>query len=147
MTAASARALLRSAAGSQGHIGPAPGSLSVRLISGVRASYGLALLCVPGPMITALTGAPVSGRVIAVARVLGVRQLVQAGICGLAPTRGLTQVGVAVDGLHAASMLGLAGVEPGLRRALLAETAIAAGLASATTASLHRQPGVAGRLR
>jgi hypothetical protein len=98
-------------------------------------------------MITALAGAPVSGRVLAVARVLGVRQLAQAGICGLAPTRRLVQAGVAVDGLHAASMLGLAGAEPGLRRALLAETVIAAGLASATIASLHRQPGVAGRAR
>jgi len=147
MTAASTRALLRSAAGSLGQAGPAPFSLSVRLISAVRASYGLALLCLPGPMITALAGAPVSGRVLAVARVLGIRQLAQAGICGLAPTSWLTQAGVAVDGLHAASMLGLAGAEPGLRRALLAETVIAAGLASATTASLHRQPGVPGRVR
>jgi hypothetical protein len=125
----------------------AHGSLSVRLISAARASYGLALLCVPGPMITALAGAPVSGRALAVARVLGVRQLAQAGVCGLAPTGRLAQAGVAVDGLHAASMLGLAGAEPRLRRALLAETVIAAGLASATKASLHRQPGVAGRTR
>jgi hypothetical protein len=125
----------------------APGPLSVRLISAVRASYGLALLCVPGPMITALAGGPVSGRVLTVARVLGVRQLAQGMICGLAPVRELVEAGVAADGLHGASMLVLAGAEPRLRRALLAETVIAAALASAAATSLHRQPGVAGRTR
>lgn len=115
---------------------------SPRALSVVRASYGLALLSVPGPMIRAMTGAPVASRSLAVARVLGARQLAQAAICGLAPTRRLIAAGAAVDGLHGASMLALAGAEPRLRRALLAETVIAAALTSATAAILHRQPGV-----
>lgn len=143
MTAVSARALLRSVVGSLGQLVPAPAPLGVRSMSIARAGYGGALLCVPGPMITALTGAPVSGRVLAVARVLGARQLAQAAVCGLAPARGLIQAGAVVDGLHGASILALAGEKPRLRRALLAETVIAAALASAAAASLHRQPGVA----
>ena len=141
---ASARALLRSVAGALQQAGQAPAPLGTRWTSVaracciVRASYGGALLCVPGPMITAVTGAPASGRVRAVARVLGARQLAQAVVCGLAPRRGLIQAGAAADGLHAASMLALAGTEPTLRRALLADTAIAAAFASVATTSLRR---------
>lgn len=141
---ASARALLRSVAGALQQAGPAPATLGTRWMSAVRAGsvvragYGAALLCVPGPMITAVTGAPVSGRVRAVAHVLGARQLVQAAVCGLAPDRGLVQAGAAADGLHSASMLALASTEPTLRRALLADGAIAAALASVATTSLRR---------
>ena len=138
MTAASTRALLRTVMGSLGQLAPAPAPLGVRWMSVARAGYGGALLCAPGPIIAALTGAPANGRVLAVARVLGVRQLAQAAVCGLAPARGLIQAGAAVDCLHGASMLALAGAEPKLRRALLAETVIAAALASAAAASLHR---------
>jgi len=137
---ASARALLRSVAGAVQQDGPAPAALGTRWMNVVRAGYGGALLCVPGPMISAVTGAPVSGRVRAVARVLGARQLVQAAVCGLAPGRRLVQAGAAADGLHAASMLALAGTEPALRRALLAETAIASAFASVATTSLRREP-------
>jgi hypothetical protein len=119
---------------------------SVRWMSVARAGYGGALLCVPGPMITALTGTPVAGRDLAVARVLGVRQLAQAAVCGPAPARGLIQAGAAVDCLHAASMLALARAQPRLRRALLAETVIAAALAAAAAASLQGQPGVADQM-
>jgi hypothetical protein len=139
---ASARiqALLRSAAGSQRQTGPGPAALGMRFMCAARAAYGAVLLCVPGPVISALTAAPASGRARAVARVLGARQVIQAAVCGLAPRRGLIQAGAAVDGLHAGSMLALAGAEPRLRRALLAETAIGAVLASAAATVLRRQP-------
>jgi len=136
----SARALLRSLAGALQQAGPAPATLGTRGASVVRVGYGVALLCIPGPMISAVTGAPVSGRVRAVARVLGARQLVQAAVCGLAPGRGLVQAGAAADGLHSASMLALAGTEPVLRRALLADGAIAAAFATVATTSLRRSP-------
>src|SRR5215813_9288203 len=96
---APARALLRSVAGALRQADPAHAPLGTRWMSVIRAScfiragYGGALLCFPGPMITAMTGAPASGRVRAVARVLGTRQLVQAAVCGLAPERGLVQAG------------------------------------------------------
>jgi len=139
------QALLGSAVGGQRHFRPAPAPVGMRWMSAVRAAYGGALLCAPGPMISALTAAPASGRARAVARVLGARQVAQAVVCGLAPRRGVIQAGAAVDGLHAGSMLVLAGSEPRLRRALLAETAIGATLASAAATSLRRQPGEAGR--
>ncbi len=109
-----------------------------RWASLIRAGYGLALLCVPGRMITGLTGAPASGRARAVARVLGARHLAQGAICGMVPARGLIRAGAAADGLHAASMLALAGAEPGLRSALMADTAIAAIFASAGVAALRQ---------
>lgn len=147
MTAASTRALLRSAVASLGQLAPPPAPLAVRWMSVARAGYGAALLHDPGPMITALTGAPVSGRERAVARVLGARQVAQAAVCGLAPTRGLIQAGGAVDAVHAASMLALAGAKPRLRRALLAETAIAVVLALAAAVGVHQQSGAASRMR
>jgi hypothetical protein len=73
--------------------------------------------------------------------------VVQAAVCAASPARALIQVGVAADGLHAASMMALAGAEPRLRRALLAETAIAAALASAAATGLRRQRGAANRVR
>jgi hypothetical protein len=112
----------------------------------VRAGYGIALLCLPGTLITAVTGDPASVRVRAVARVLGARQLAQAAICGLAPVRDLIEAGVAADGLHAASMLMMAGAEPGLRRALLTDAVIAATFAGAAATSVRRTPASPSRV-
>jgi hypothetical protein len=117
-----------------------PALPGMRWSSLVRAGYGVALLCSPGPLVTAVTGDPASARVSAVARVLGGRQLAQGTICGLAPARELIEAGAAADGLHAASMLVLAGAEPRLRRALLADAVIAAALAWVGAASLRRTP-------
>jgi len=128
------RALRRSIAGQL----PAPAPPGMRWVSVVRACYGVVLLGLPAPLITALAGSPPSARVQAVARVLGGRQLAQGTICGLAPARELIEAGAAADGLHSASMLALATGQPGLRRALLADAAIAAALALAAAASLHR---------
>lgn len=114
----------------------APSALAgTRWMSIVRAGYGVALLAVPGQLLTTVTGCSVSSRVRVVARVLGARQLAQATICGLAPTSGLIRAGAAADGLHAASMLALAGMEAGLRRALLADAAIGGAFASAAAAA------------
>jgi hypothetical protein len=136
--------LLRSAVNSRRQPDLAPAPPGLRWMNAVRAAYGGALLCVPGPIISAVTVAPASRRARTVARVLGARQVAQAAVCGLAPTRGLIQAGAAVDGLHASSMLALAGAEPRLRRALLAETVIAAALASAAATGLRRRPGPVG---
>jgi hypothetical protein len=116
----------------------APALPATRWASVVRAAYGVALLCAPGPMVQLLTDVPASSRVRGVARVLGVRHLAQAAVCGLVPARGVIQAGAAADGLHSASMLALAGVEPRLRRALLADAAVAAAFAAAGEAALRR---------
>jgi hypothetical protein len=129
--------LQRDVASRARHAAPAPALPGTRWANLARAGYGLALLCVPGSMITAMTGEPASNRSRAVARVLGARHLAQAAVCGMVPIRALIRAGAAADGLHAASMLTLAGVEPGLRRTLLADTAIAATLASVGVTALR----------
>ena len=117
---------------------PSPALPGTRWASVARAAYGAALLCVPGPIVSMVTGEPATPRVRSVVRVLGVRHLAQAAICGLVPARGLIRAGTATDGLHSASMLALAGVEPQLRRALLADAAVAAAFAAAAEAALRR---------
>ncbi|HEY2507554.1 MAG TPA: hypothetical protein VGI58_13655 [Streptosporangiaceae bacterium] len=114
-----------------------PGS-EARWASLVRAGYGAVLVCLPGPLIAMVTGKPVTSRTVVVARVLGVRHLAQAAICGLVPAPGVVRAGAAVDGLHAASMLAAAAAEPGLRRATLADSGIATAFASAALATLRR---------
>lgn len=112
-----------------------------------RAGYGVALLCAPQALI-ALTGDPVTGqaagasrarpsrRACGVARVLGVRHLVQAGLTAAAlraqpgspyPLAG----GAAVDALHATTMVGLALVDRGARRVALADAGVELALATA----------------
>jgi hypothetical protein len=113
----------------------------------VRAGYGMALLCAPGLLIK-LTGDPVTGqspgaaqprpsrRACGVARVLGVRHLVQAGLTAAAvraePGSPVPlALGAAVDVLHASTMVGLALVDRGARRVALADTGIELALAAA----------------
>lgn len=114
----------------------------------VRAGYGVALVAAPQALIK-LTGDPVTGqpagasrarpgrRACAVARVLGVRHLVQAGLTAAAlrarePDPSLPLgLGAAVDVLHAATMVGLALADRGARRVALADTAVELVLAAA----------------
>ena len=100
-----------------------------------RAGYGVALVCAPQALI-GLTGNPGSRRACGVARVLGVRHLVQAGLTAAAlraqpgspyPLAG----GAAVDALHATTMVGLALVDRGARRVALADTGVELALATA----------------
>jgi hypothetical protein len=121
------------------HAASAPALPGTRWASVARAAYGAALLCAPGPIVRMITGVPATPRVRSVVRVLGVRHLAQAAVCGLVPARGLIRAGTATDGLHSASMLALAGVEPRLRRALLADAAVAAAFAAAAEAALRLQ--------
>ena len=95
-----------------------------------RAGYGVALLVAPQALIK-LTGDPVTGqpagasrarpsrRACGVARVLGARHLMQAGLTAVAlragPGRSYYALagGAAVDALHATTMVGLALVDRG----------------------------------
>ena len=114
----------------------------------VRAGYGVALLCAPQVLIR-LTGDPgtgqaagssrarPSGRACGVARVLGARHLIQAGLTAVAlraaePDPSLPLgLGAAVDVLHATTMAGLAAVDQGARRVALADTGVELALAAA----------------
>jgi hypothetical protein len=112
-----------------------------------RAGYGVALLCAPQALIR-LTGDPAtgqpaqasrarpSGRACAVARVLGVRHLVQAGLTAAAlqaqpGSPYPLAAGAAVDALHATTMVGLALVDRGARRVALADVGVELALATA----------------
>jgi hypothetical protein len=112
-----------------------------------RAGYGVALLCAPQALIK-LTGDPATGqpagaaqarpsrRACGVARVLGVRHLVQAGLTGVAlraePGSPVPLgLGAGVDVLHASTMVGLALVDRGARRVALADSGIELALAAA----------------
>jgi hypothetical protein len=119
---------------------PAPrayGLPGTRWASLVRAGYGAALICMPGRLIQARSGRPPSRRARAIGRVLGVRHLAQAAICGAAPTRWLIGAGAAADVLHAVSMAALAAEDAELRPALLTDAAIATAFAAAGGASLR----------
>jgi hypothetical protein len=97
----------------------------------------VALCAAPGAVLGLAGGPPASRRARTVARILGVRQLAQAAASGraLAPDIGtqdraaLLTLGALVDVLHAASMLGLAVVDPPRRRAGLADGLIALAFA------------------
>jgi hypothetical protein len=126
---------------------------SVLLMSAGRALYGAALLGAPGPILAAVSTVAPSRRDRAVARILGARHVAQALVSaaavlagrGLAGTgragRGLAgrrlagrgrdalAAGAVVDSLHAASMVGLAARTSTLRRAELADAAVASLLA------------------
>jgi hypothetical protein len=103
---------------------------SAALALACRASYGGALLAVPVPVLTAVTGAVPTQRARRVTRLLGARHLAQAAISAGAGRQALT-LGAVADGLHAASMLILAASDQRLRRAELADAAIACLLAAA----------------
>jgi hypothetical protein len=95
-------------------------------------------------VLRACTGRPVGSRALAVARVLGARQLLQAALTrGPAPSAAWLRMGAAVDAAHAASMIGLAAADRTLRRATLADAAAATAFASGGLAAARRAPRTA----
>lgn len=100
----------------------APVKASAVLAAG-RACYGLVLLAFPAPVIRGSGAAP-SRESCQVVRLLGIRHVTQAAASVLAGRRVLV-AGAVIDGLHAASMLLLTAAVPRLRRAELADGAVA----------------------
>ncbi len=78
-------------------------------------------------------------RVRSVARLLGVRHLLQAALTsGPAPGAARLALGAAVDLTHAASMAGLAAADRSLRRATLADALIETTFAASGCAAARR---------
>ena len=103
------------------------------LVTLARAGYGVALIGVPGLLI-GLAGERPGGRACGVARVLGVRHLAQAALTVAAlqsdaDTSTALSGGVAVDLLHASSMVALGTVDGRVRRATLSDAAVEMALA------------------
>ena len=123
---------------------PVPEAVPARLLSpeliprllfpAVRACYGAALLCAPGPALGLATGQAQSPRARSVVRILGARHLAQAVLTLWRPRRGgVPWPGAGIDACHAASMLALAAAEPRVRGAGIAD-ALAATAFTATGA-------------
>ena len=106
----------------------------------IRACYGAALLCVPGPALHLVTGRLPSPRACTVARVLGARHLAQAVLTLWRPRPAVLRAGACIDACHAASMLALAAAEPPMRRAGLADAAAATVFAATGAATTSARP-------
>jgi hypothetical protein len=109
--------------------GPARGPVTG--LQKARAAYGAALVLVPGPVIWLATGQLPSRRTRRVAQLLGIRHLIQAALTAAAPEPAVLATGGQVDAVHAASMLLLAAVSRGGRRAAVTDALTEAAFAAA----------------
>jgi hypothetical protein len=97
------------------------------LLNAMRAGYGAGLLLLPRGALARLARMPLDSLDVTVARVLGVRQLVQAAVLHRRPD--LAGPGAVVDGLHAASMMAVSRLDHDMgHRTLAARDARSAGL-------------------
>ena len=101
-------------------------------VSWGRAAYGLALTFVPRLAIRSVVGRSPTGAECLVARLLGVRHVVQALALGRRSNRLAVRLGLAVDLLHLLSMLAVALRVPRRRAAALADVAVDAALIAST---------------
>lgn len=111
---------------------------ATRVLAASQGAAGLVLLVRPDDVLDALAPGPTYPPRWLV-RLLGARVVVQQAVVAISPTRRLVLLGVAVDLLHAVSMVAAAARWPGQRRAAtvsaVAATASAAlGLAAAPAA-------------
>ena len=108
-----------------------PPRAAVRALAAVEGIAGLALLARPDDVVRTL--APRSAQPPRwVVRLLGARQLLQAGVIAAMPTCTVLAFSAATDGLHAASM-----VPAGLRRPALRRSAAVSGGAAAVFCALQ----------
>jgi hypothetical protein len=92
----------------------------------VRAAWGAALLVAPRQVLGHVHHLRTDRASVVVARVLGARQLAQAVLSGTDPSPEVLALGVWVDGVHAASAVGLALADRHRARAGVTDAAIAA---------------------
>jgi hypothetical protein len=101
-----------------------------RKIEIVRGLWGAASVLAPRRVLALTGGDPDDQPSRVVMRVLGVRQVVQAGLSGVSPSMSVLAMGLWVDVVHASSGIGLALVRPRYARPALVDAAVAAGWAS-----------------
>ena len=100
------------------------------LLAGVRAGYGAVQLLWPDRSAEQLLGGPLDPAARTVVRVLGARQVAQAGLTVAVPTAPLLAAGAGIDTLHALSMAVLALADQQWRR-----PAVVSGLTAAAFAA------------
>jgi hypothetical protein len=111
------------------------------VLAGVRAGYGVVQVALPGYSAEELLGGPLDATTVRVVRVLGARQLAQAGLALAFPAEPLLGLGVGVDALHALSMVPLALATPRWRRPALVSGLMATAFAAAGLLTARRVPG------
>lgn len=102
-----------------------------RRLPPVRVAWGAALLLAPDRVLRALPHGQIDRPALAFARVLGVRDLVQAAVIARRPTRGRILAGAAVDATHATTMVALALIRPDRRKLALTNVTTASAFAVA----------------
>jgi hypothetical protein len=100
------------------------------LLAGVRAGYGAVQLLWPDRSPEQVLGGPLEPAARTGVRVLGARQLAQAGLTVTAPTPALLAAGAGTDALHALSMAVLALADRRWRRPAVVSALTAAAFAA-----------------
>lgn len=103
--------------------------MNVRVIEIGRAAWGAGLLLATRPTLRHVHHLKVDTKSVLIARVLGARQLAQAGLSGLDPTPEVLAMGVWVDVLHASTAFGLAVVDRSRARGGITDGVMALGWA------------------
>lgn len=110
-------------------------------LASVRAGYGLIQLALPRYSAEQQLGGPLDSATLRVVRVLGARQVTQAGLALAFPAEPLLGLGAGVDALHALSMVPLALATPRWRRPALVSGLMATAFAAAGVLAARRIPG------
>ncbi|HEY6499544.1 MAG TPA: hypothetical protein VIZ20_08960 [Streptosporangiaceae bacterium] len=110
-------------------------------LASVRAGYGLIQLALPRYSAEQQLGGPLDSATLRVVRVLGARQVTQAGLALAFPAEPLLGLGAGVDALHALSMVPLALATPRWRRPALVSGLVATAFAAAGVLAARRIPG------
>lgn len=110
----------------------------------LRVGYGALMVAAPGPLVRHLAGAEPDHRARVVARVLGARHVVQGVLTVGRPGPAVLALGAEADLAHAATALGLAGLDRARRRGALIDAAVAGAYAAAgaVLASRHQAPAL-----
>jgi len=111
------------------------------VLAGVRAGYGAIQLAVPGYSAEQQLGGPLDATTLRVVRVLGARQITQAGLALAFSGGPWPGLGAGVDALHALSMIPLVLATPRWRRPALVSGLTAAAFAGAGVLAARRIPG------
>ena len=126
---------------------PRSTSRRIRATAVARAGWACVLLLVPDKVLRIGGRPPIPAAAIAIARVLGARQLIQAAVTAVAPTGPVAGLGALVDALHAGTNVGIAALSPRWRRTALTDAAIAAGFAASGWTGRSRTPDRSRRYR
>ena len=108
------------------------------VLAAVRAGYGSVQLAVPGWSAEQLLGGPMDPAGRRVVRMLGARQVAQAGLAVSFPDEPLLGLGAGVDAAHALSMAALALTGSRWRRPALVSGLIAIAFAAAGMLAARR---------